>query len=143
VSGISGATTTSTSTSTSTSTTLAPGACNVGQTTACGGTCPNSGSCGRHPSTGECFCTPSECDELAAELPACVGNCGISGGSCVCAEGGLCLFPSGCSITSCPPGSVCAPLPGLGSVCLGGPCTTQADCPGQICVCHTQSCMCQ
>jgi hypothetical protein len=150
VSGISGTTTTTTmatttiatTTSTSTSTTLAPGACNVGQTTACGGTCPNSGSCVRDSVTLECVCTPSECDVGASNFPVCVGNCGVSGGSCNCAGGGLCMFPS-CGPDGCPPGASCVTLPGLGPVCLGGSCTTQADCPGQICMCYTQSCMCQ
>jgi hypothetical protein len=144
VSEVSGATTTTaTTTSTSSSTTLAPGACNVGQTTACGGTCPNSGSCERHLLTGECFCTPGECDEAASDFPVCVGSCGVGGGSCACAGLGLCMFPGCGSDVDCPPTAGCVPLPELGNVCLGGSCTTPADCPGQLCICYTQSCMCQ
>ncbi len=136
-------TTTTTIVPTTTTTTLGPGGCNVGETTSCGGTCPNSGSCLQEPGIGgECFCTPSECDLVVAGIfPLCVGNCGVSGGGCGCASVSYCGGPACSSNEDCPLGQFCNPR--FPQICLGGTCTTAADCSSGLCICYSGVCACQ
>lgn len=147
-------TTTSTSTATmpspTTSTTMTPSTTTTTTTgpacggTVCGGSCPNSGTCLQDPLSLLCDCTPSECDEVydpAYPLPGCIGNCGISGGSCKCDSGGMCVGAACSSSSTCPVGDSCF----LG-FCLGPQaCESSGECPaGYICapLC-AGSCVCQ
>jgi hypothetical protein len=108
---------------------------------ACGGSCPNAGTClADEFVTESCLCTLSECDLLinpVTGVGACVGSCAITGGSCACSAGscvgGGCILPQ-----DCPAGQLC-----VSGFCTAGACATDADCvAGTACLCNS-SCACQ